>query len=326
MDKQINCTNAFQVVNLPDEHQRISKYFIHGLSCKTVERPWGTVVIYFWRGNHYKLSFTYLMVNQTKTLCRKVTEPLVELMVPFTSTFSFERNGELHTYKKHQYNLLYAPCIQDRVQLQAGDCLGLFRISLLTSFLKSFAEPFACFESFLQQLKENKESKLHSHPLFLNAEMVGIINDIKNQNLAPDMLHPYLEVKTKEFLVWLLIRARQQPFSATNYTPGEEQIAQRARELIDQDFEKFYTIKQLARLIGTNENKLKIAFKRLHGTTIFNYSIQARLQHAKLLLRQTDLTLQHIALAVGYPDASNFSVAFKRQYGYAPGYLKKRIF
>ena len=93
---------------------------------------------------------------------------------------------------------------------------------------------------------------------------------------------------------------------------------QDAREILDENFIEPPTINRLARKVGINEAKLMHCFKQLYGLTIFDYAQSMRMEKAKQLLESTDLSITEIAFEVGYEYSSNFTTAFKRQFGITP--------
>ena len=99
--------------------------------------------------------------------------------------------------------------------------------------------------------------------------------------------------------------------------------AKQVYKIILADFESYHSVEQLAKLVRLNEIKLQAAFKQLYGTTVFRFSLAARLTHSYHLLSTTDYPLRVICMMVGYDDPSNFSVAFRRHYGFWPGQLQK---
>ncbi|MCH5210842.1 MAG: AraC family transcriptional regulator [Oscillospiraceae bacterium] len=53
-------------------------------------------------------------------------------------------------------------------------------------------------------------------------------------------------------------------------------------------------------------------FKRIMGTTPYNYLMNYRINNAKIFLRTTDLSVSEIAEKCGFSDTSNFIVQFKK--------------
>lgn len=77
-------------------------------------------------------------------------------------------------------------------------------------------------------------------------------------------------------------------------------------------------LEELARRIGTNENKLTELFRRQFGMPVYEYLGELRLERARMQLAGTQLQVQLIAERAGYRNASDFSRAFRRRYGVGP--------
>ena len=107
-----------------------------------------------------------------------------------------------------------------------------------------------------------------------------------------------------------------------NLKKVEMKKAEDARQLIDSDVSNSYTIPELARIIGTNEQYLKKHFKQLYGTTIHNYILKNKMQHAKELLITSELKIAAIANKIGYKHATHFTTAFKKYFGFLPNSMR----
>jgi AraC-like DNA-binding protein len=92
----------------------------------------------------------------------------------------------------------------------------------------------------------------------------------------------------------------------------------RAKELIDKDPSRHYTIQEMARLIGFSPSKLKTGFKQLFGMGLYKYLHEQRMQKGKYLLENTDKTLRDISHTLGYKYSNNFSTSFRKQYNKSP--------
>ena len=102
------------------------------------------------------------------------------------------------------------------------------------------------------------------------------------------------------------------------------QRAEKAKDIILDDFSSYDTVEQLSRKMGIAEADLQQAFKQCFGMTVGKFSKDERMKFAHSLLETTDDILLSVALAVGYNDPGNFSVAFKNYYGYSPGYIQRK--
>lgn len=83
------------------------------------------------------------------------------------------------------------------------------------------------------------------------------------------------------------------------------------------------SLKELSKIFGTNEHKLKEAFKYFFNTSIYQFYNDERLKRVHLLIEQTNMPLKSIAYMNGFNTYPNFSKAFKKKYGYSPTDLKR---
>jgi AraC family transcriptional regulator, transcriptional activator of the genes for pyochelin and ferripyochelin receptors len=136
----------------------------------------------------------------------------------------------------------------------------------------------------------------------------------------------YLEAQTLE------IMAMQVKQYIDDLTPGKRQSVLRKRdmELIIEARNRLLanlidppTIKELAQLTGTNENKLKKGFKLLYNTSINKLLQNERLSKAKLLIAEQTYSIKEIARMVGYRHSGHFTSKFKNKFGCLPkDYIK----
>jgi AraC-like DNA-binding protein len=93
--------------------------------------------------------------------------------------------------------------------------------------------------------------------------------------------------------------------------------ALQVKSIIETDFDKHYTAAKLAHLAGTNELKLRAAFKIITGKPLYHYWTLIRMERAKNLLETTDLSMKIIANRVGL-DKRNLNRQFKKLTGTTP--------
>lgn len=80
----------------------------------------------------------------------------------------------------------------------------------------------------------------------------------------------------------------------------------------------------LARSVGLNDYKLKAGFKEVFGATAFGYLNEKRMERARLMLEEGEMSVGEVAFAVGFKDHSSFSAAFKKRFGVRPSSLLSR--
>lgn len=93
---------------------------------------------------------------------------------------------------------------------------------------------------------------------------------------------------------------------------------QKAILLIDLDLSANITPSALADSLGVSLSYLCALFRRETGTTLSEHIRRRRIDHAKHLLKTTDLQVQTVALHCGIMDVQYFSKIFKKETGRTP--------
>lgn len=92
----------------------------------------------------------------------------------------------------------------------------------------------------------------------------------------------------------------------------------RAVRHLEEQPDRRHTTASLAKELGLSERHLRRRFQEAYGKTPRRFLTEVRMQRAEELLRKTQLGIEEIALAVGYPDLGTFRRIFKRAFGMTP--------
>ncbi|MCG7405962.1 AraC family transcriptional regulator [Paenibacillus sp. ACRRX] len=98
-----------------------------------------------------------------------------------------------------------------------------------------------------------------------------------------------------------------------------------AKQLIVSHYEHPLSIRQLARLVGLNEFKLKKGFRERYGMTIFELVRRERMEKALWHMEVEQMNVGEAAVSVGYSNASNFTTMFRKHYGCNPSEYVRRM-
>lgn len=80
----------------------------------------------------------------------------------------------------------------------------------------------------------------------------------------------------------------------------------------------------LAALVGLNEDHFARAFKVSIGRPPHSYVVERRIDRAKTLLSDSDLSLCQIALAAGFADQAHLTRRFRETVGASPALWRRR--
>jgi AraC-like DNA-binding protein len=86
-------------------------------------------------------------------------------------------------------------------------------------------------------------------------------------------------------------------------------------------FQPAPSIQELAKMAAISESKLKKDFKTMYGYPIYEYYQKARMQAAQDKLLTGNYSVKEVAMELGYANLSNFTIAFKKEFGILPSEL-----
>ncbi|MCP1101719.1 AraC-like DNA-binding protein [Aequitasia blattaphilus] len=109
------------------------------------------------------------------------------------------------------------------------------------------------------------------------------------------------------------------------YKYEEEQIM-KIPMLMFRDYANPPTTNELCQNLGMSKTTLREGFKRLYGTTIYNYYRKEKLSNAKMMLEKSGMTISDVSLHCGYRSLSHFSSMFKEEFGITPLRYRKNYF
>ena len=90
------------------------------------------------------------------------------------------------------------------------------------------------------------------------------------------------------------------------------------RRYMEEHLDEPLSISDLSRCACLSATTFKEGFRRLYGLPVHTWLQQRRMERAAELLRDSSLSVLGVAQSVGYSSASQFSAAFRRQYGMSP--------
>lgn len=106
--------------------------------------------------------------------------------------------------------------------------------------------------------------------------------------------------------------------------PEESRTFKAAKAYIDKNLSADLDIADICEELSLGRTKLYDIFKREANTGVSEYINRRRLHKAKSLLKTTDMSIPEIASAVGFNDYNYFSRVYKKRYGKAPKFYRKK--
>jgi AraC family transcriptional regulator len=95
-------------------------------------------------------------------------------------------------------------------------------------------------------------------------------------------------------------------------------LLRRLVEYIQANLAQNLTLLEMATVVNLSTSHLNRLFKQSQGISLYQFVIRCRIERAKQLLKQPQLTIAEIATQVGFADQSHLTHHFKRHLGVTP--------
>ncbi|HEX6035094.1 MAG TPA: AraC family transcriptional regulator [Anaerolineales bacterium] len=106
--------------------------------------------------------------------------------------------------------------------------------------------------------------------------------------------------------------------------PTNHESLWRARELMDAQYTQPLDLDALARTANFSRYHFLRAFRRAFHVTPHEYLTRKRIERAKELLAQSELTVTEICFEVGFESLGSFSTLFHKSVGWSPSIYRAR--
>jgi AraC family transcriptional activator of pyochelin receptor len=163
-------------------------------------------------------------------------------------------------------------------------------------------------------------------PEVLRLRMAQPVRVCADQIMACPMPEPlrniYIRAKAIEMLCEIVAQLKllRPGDKLERITPPKNQVQaiEAAALIYTRELQQPPKTAQLASRLGLNRNQLTEGFRSVFGTTPHAYSRDRRMEAAKALLADADISISEVARRVGYEGYASFSKAFLDKFGYMP--------
>lgn len=240
--------------------------------------------------------------------------------VSFRKSISDEECGYI---ARQQHNLCCIPAEFVRM-VKSNPLDEVICINLSNAFLNQYLSDYPAWKQFKAACTAG-DSLMFSNPNMHLTPEIGALLYRFNQKSGNDVLDQLLlESKTIELLALQIAQSEQirnasRPFSLKK---DEMDKMEEARDILINTPGKPLSLRALAHQVGTNEFNLKRDFKIAFGCTVYNYLTQYKMEEARIMLENGDISIAEVASKMGYKYATHFSSAFKKYFGYLPSIIR----
>lgn len=280
------------------------------------------------------IKFGYYNLRSQKggEIAFKNLQPFLQMSYTLSGNKSYstgDNSLQLASFEKHQYNYLFFPQEDIRLQWQPDEQLEIFELGVSPELVLNFLpEEHPLFPVFTRSIRENEPAMLSAVNLPMQTTISTILYDMLNCPLEGRYKQLFVKAKTIELLAIQLSQYEQMAGISKQQTASrslkKEDVDRMhlARDIIVQNINSPCTLIDLAHQVGTNDAYLKSQFKQVFGTTVYGYLQSIKMAHARELLDQGK-TVSEVAYLTGYKHTAHFTRAFKKYFGFAPGKMKR---
>jgi len=158
-----------------------------------------------------------------------------------------------------------------------------------------------------------------------SATMRRLAHEVRSNPYRGGMSVLFLQGKLFEMLAEALADLADSDQSDGGGLCLDHRRAMAAHDLLMADPLNPPSIERVAHLVGLSQRRLNAAFRAAYGLTVWEWLVEWRLNHARELLRQGGVPIKEIAFRLGYGHVSNFTAAFVRRFGVAPGNYRQSV-
>ena len=157
----------------------------------------------------------------------------------------------------------------------------------------------------------------------LNELVTSIRNGEADENINKEWFHDLIEkIIYHEYGNYLALNGIQ---SLKLETKKELLVRlMKAKQFMDDDFLTIEEVTEVASYCNLSEFHFFRSFRQAFGITPYQYLLNKRLELAKELLINGELSVTQTALHCNFPDIFTFSKAFKRRFGLSPSHVGKK--
>ncbi len=317
-----NLVTVFQ--GFPETLKKSYKLISFGSA--NAEGDFGNMGFHHFTGDGFSIWYSEYNISRPVDFLTRGDIAMLELSIPLAANIHSSWNGNSPEFvEDEKFELSYLPFADYKNCFKAECKCKTFDIHYSREYLERFSGAYPALGHFLEKVDRGEPISLTGRKRLISSAMKRLLLDMLSFNMLENLANYFYEAGALMMLTLVLDRIHDEEIQRPiKYSDHEIESAREARNLLVEDFGEKYSIRELARRTGTSETKLQLAFKLVYGITIFEYAQVARLDFAKMLLLDTNNSIQSIAERCGYPDNSNLSAAFKRRFGCSPDSFRVR--
>lgn len=257
--------------------------------------------------------------DTTQAIIRHVDASLIQFHFCFRGSAHFNFNQRTYSLPLQDEHvlLLYNPQRDLPMELDTSPSTQL--ITVLIS-IKKFHSLFSQEAEQISFLSGENINKKYYKDHTISPSMAVVLSQILQHQPNAFMGRLYLKGKIYELLSLYFNPTEATNISECPFLVDEENVRKirNAKQIMLERMINPPSLQDLADEIGLSLKKLKEGFKQLYGSTVYQFVLDHKMNHARQLLGKGSYNVNEVALQLGYSNSSHFIDAFKKKFGTTP--------
>jgi AraC-like DNA-binding protein len=257
--------------------------------------------------------------DSTQPIVRHVDASLIQFHFCFRGSASFHFNQRMYSLPllDEHVLLLYNPQRDLPMELDVSPNSQL--VTVLIS-IKKFHSLFSQEANQISFLSDENINKKYYKDHIITPPMAVALSQILQHQPNALMSRLYLKGKVYELLSLYFNPSEATDVAECPFLVDEENVRKirNAKQIVLNRMTNPPSLQELADEIGLSLKKLKEGFKQLYGSTVYQFILDHKMEHARQLLGAGSHNVNEVAMQLGYSNSSHFIEAFKKKFGTTP--------
>lgn len=246
--------------------------------------------------------------------------------------------SEAQALMKYAYFLPELPILKDRSILQREHNMDEIPQAILAKFrgklhARQPEEAVAAVDQFISTMREGLYPADYCHFMLANAVFVysDVVKNVRYKHPLqlghPDLYHEYISIANIVAYRDWLVESVTVFISETENRNSERAVSTigLAKQYIEEHLSEDLSLEVVGAQVFISPKYLSKLFKEELGITYTDYVTCRRMERAKELIENNNMTIERVASSVGYGTTAYFIKRFKEMYGCTPGHYLRNI-
>lgn len=195
-----------------------------------------------------------------------------------------------------------------------------FSDKIVRKFLKS--DKFIYIRNYTKQNLKNANKDV------LTPDVRRLLNEIYDSDISTQMGELIMQNRVLllvEKYIQVFLEKERAPLKKRTISLHEQESLEKIEQLLSNTNKDFPSIQALSRMAMMSSTKLKNRFRETYGMKLYEYYNHNRLSRAKNWIESGETNIKEAAYRIGFSNLSNFSKAFKKEFGMLPSEARPEI-